>query len=101
MFADKAEILVKELEDIFKRSRTLAVKKLSNLNILGARPKDTYVYRPQTKQNARLDQPSNAAPGRQTHRTTKQSDKATKITQPQTPKVVPAIINNCTEFEDS
>ena len=50
-FADKAENLVKDLEDTMKRSLTLAVKKLSDPTSLGARPKDTYVYKNQTKAN--------------------------------------------------
>ena len=68
-FADKAESLVRELEDTMKRSLTLAVKKLSDPVNLGARPKDAYVYRSQTKQipSARLGQPSNVGQESQIH----------------------------------
>ena len=50
-FADKAENLVKYFEDTMKRSLTLAITKVSlDPTSLGARPKDTYVYKNQTKQ---------------------------------------------------
>ena len=68
-FADNAESLVTELEDTMKRSLTLAVKNLSDPVNLGARPKDAYVYRSQTKQipSARLGQPSNVGQESQIH----------------------------------
>ena len=58
--------MVKDLEDTMKRSMTLALKKLSSdPTSLGARPKDTYVYKNQTKQipNTGLNQPSDVAQG--------------------------------------
>ena len=42
-FADRAEGLVKQLEDTIKRSYDLAITKLSDPTNLGARPKDTYI----------------------------------------------------------
>ena len=49
-FADKAEDLVRELQDTIKRSYALALAKVSDPSSLGARPKDTYIYKNQTKQ---------------------------------------------------
>ena len=42
-FADKAEGLVRQLEDTIKRSYDLAITKVSDPTSLGARPKDTYI----------------------------------------------------------
>ena len=44
-FADRAEDLVRELQDTIKRSHALALAKVSDPSSLGARPKDTYIYK--------------------------------------------------------
>ena len=62
-FADRAEDLVRELQDTIKRSYALALAKVLDPSSLGARPKDTYIYKNQTKQihNAGLNQSSDTA----------------------------------------
>ena len=54
-FADRAEDLVRELQDTMKRSYDLALAKVSDPSSLRARPKDTYIYKNQTKQMPNAD----------------------------------------------